>query len=472
MLFASLGPVTAQLSADSIQALIKQEVAAQRGKSIIVGVIDSTGRRQVFAEGILGDNDRRQPDANTLYEIGSITKVFTSLILCDMDLQHQLSIHDPLSKYLPPNTRAPQWNGKEITLLSLATHRSGMPRFPYNVFPKDPDFTHAYADYTPAKLYEYVSTFQPPDIDTRWRYSNVAYGLLGLILEKIAGKEYETLVTQRICRPLHMNNTVITLNARQRANLAIGHAETGAVVGLGKLGAIGAGGALLSNVNDLLTFAGANLGITPSALYPAMQQTHKLQARKDGEDTYTTMGWTLYKENGKDYLFKDGGMPGYRSFLGIDKVKKCAVVVLCNNNNSVTDMGRYILDPSRRLDPYRYPWALLDTLRSTLQSKGVDAAVALYSQLKAAADPRYAFTEAQLNYLGEECRRNRQLPEAILIYALNVREYPRSAAANESLAATWLLAGDTTQARRYFEAARDLEPNNPHWTFMIEKLSR
>ncbi len=472
LLYVILQHASAQLPSDSIRALLKREVAAQRGKSIIVGMIDSTGSRQVFAEGILSDKDRRQPDANTLYEIGSITKVFTALLLCDMDQQGQLSVNDPLSKYLPANTRAPQWNGKEITLLSLATHRSGMPRFPDNVFPKDPDFTRAYADYTPVKLYEYVSTFQPPDIDTKWRYSNVAYGLLGLILEKVSDKDYENLVKQRICQPLHMNNTVITLNAQQRSNLAIGHAETGAVVGLGQLGAIGAGGALLSNVNDLLTFARAQLGLVSTPLYPAMQQTHILQAKKEGEDTYTTMGWTLYQENGKHYLFKDGGMPGYRTYLGLDLVKKCAVVVLCNNNNSVTDIGRYLLDPSRRVDLYRYPWALLDTLRSTLRSSGVDATVARYRQLKAAADPRYTFNEATLNYLGEECRRNKQYKDAISLYALNAEEYPKSAGACESLATTYLLLKDKTKARQYFEKAQQLEPNNRHWRYMLEQISR
>jgi CubicO group peptidase (beta-lactamase class C family) len=108
-----------------------------------------------------------------------------------MSLNHELNINDPISKYLPRNVSVLHGTGKEISLLSLSTHRSGMPRFPYNVDPKNID--EPYADYTADKLYEYISNFKPPDIDTIWRYSNVGYGLLGLILEKIAEKNYEII---------------------------------------------------------------------------------------------------------------------------------------------------------------------------------------------------------------------------------------------------------------------------------------
>src|SRR5687768_16054683 len=98
LFFITDNVVTGQISVDSIRSIIKQEVAARRSKSIIVGIVDSTGNRQIFAEGIISDNDPRKPDENTLYEIGSITKVFTSLLLVEMSLNHQLDINDPISK--------------------------------------------------------------------------------------------------------------------------------------------------------------------------------------------------------------------------------------------------------------------------------------------------------------------------------------------------------------------------------------
>ena len=148
--------VCSQIPADSIKAIIKREVAAKRSKSFVVGIIDSNGR-QIYSEGIISDRKPIRPDGNTVYEIGSITKVFASVLLAEMSLKKQLNLTDPISKYLPSTVKSPVRNGKEITLLTLSTHRSGMPRFPYNPYPKDID--NPYADYTEEALFEYLSGF-------------------------------------------------------------------------------------------------------------------------------------------------------------------------------------------------------------------------------------------------------------------------------------------------------------------------
>lgn len=461
---------SAQVSADSIQAIIKREVAAGRGKCIIVGIIGSTGHRQVVAEGVLSDADPRKPDENTIFEIGSITKVFTALAMADMSLKGQLDINDPISEYLPTHIHSPTWNGREMTLRSLATHRSGMPRFAYNVYPQDVD--EPWADYTADELYQYVSEFQPPDIDTVWRYSNTAYGLLGLILERITNKKLEKLLFDEITGPLRLRNTVITLTRQQKQNAAVGHAETGSVVGFTRLGAISAGGALHSNVKDLLTFAAANIAVIPTNLYPAMQLTHVVQAKKDGNDTYSTMGWTLSNDNEKELLFKDGGMPGFRSFLGIDKINKRAVVVIANSNNSVTDIGRHLLDSTRKIEPYQYTWHVLDTLRQITKLSGIDEAITLYSELKLNKSPQFVFNEAQLNYLGTELRKQGKIGDAIKLFQLNAQEYPRSAAAVENIAETYRLQKAQEKAIMYYQQALALDPGNAHYKFMLERLDK
>ena len=459
--------VFGQIPIDSIKAIIKQEVDNKRCKSIIVGIINANGR-QIFAEGVKSDSDPTLPDGNTIFEIGSITKVFTSLLLSDMSLKHQLNLNDPISKLLPKNVKTPIRNGKEISLLSLATHRSGMPRFPYNVDPKNLD--HPYIDYTVNKLYEYVSSFNPPyDIDSKWRYSNVAYGVLGNILTLAAKKDFETLIIDEICEPLKMYNTTISLTAKQKSNLAIGHAETGTTVGLTDLGAIAAGGALRSTVNDLLTFAEANLGLIKTDLFPSMELTHVLRAKKDGDDTFTTMGWTLVKEDGY-LLFKDGGMPGYTAFLGIDKKNKIGIVVLSNSNNSVTDIGRHILEPERKITPYKYTWALLDTLRKTTATNGSDEAIKLYHHLKESNNTSFVFNENQLNYLGNELRKNKKIKDALKIYELNLKEYPKSTIVYESLGETYKRSKNEIIAVTYFKKAFELDPQNPHWTYILDRL--
>lgn len=467
-LFTTAPVVFAQVPIDSIKAIIKREVTNKRSKSIIVGIVDANGR-QIVAEGYKSDQNHTLPDGNTIYEIGSITKVFTSLVLADMSIKHQLNLTDPISKFLPKTVKIPVRNGKEISLLSLSTHRSGMPRFPYNVDPKN--LEQPYADYTVDKLYEYVSHFEPPfDIDTKWRYSNVAYGLLGNILTLKAKKDFETLITEEICKPLNLNNTVISLTAKQKSNLATGHAETGTAVGLTDLGAIGPGGSIRSTANDLLTFAEANLGLIKTNLSPAIELTHVLQAKKDGNDTYTTMGWTLVSDDGKNLLFKDGGMPGYCTFLGIDKKNRIGVVVLSNSNNSVSDIGRHILDAQHHVEPYKYPWALLDTIRTTYTTKGTDAAIASYHQLKASNNPSFAFNENQLNYLGVELRKSGKIKEALKFFTLNAQEYPNTTLVYESLGEIYKRNKNTKMAVENFEKAKKLDPENPHWAYILEQI--
>jgi CubicO group peptidase (beta-lactamase class C family) len=460
--------VCSQIPADSIKGIIKREVANKRSKSIIVGIIDANGR-QIYSEGIVSDQKPVRPDGNTVYEIGSITKVFASVLLAEMSLKHQLNLTDPISKYLPRTVISPVRNGREITLLTLSTHRSGMPRFPYNPYPKDID--NPYADYTEEALFAYVSGFQPDyDFDTRWRYSNVAYGLLGNILSRIAKKDFESMTLGTICRPLNMRWTSIKSTKQMIANIAPGHAITGQPTVSLELGALEAAGALRSNVNDLLTFAAANMGLIKTNLLPALQLTHVLQAKKDGNDTYTSMGWTLANDSGREILFKDGGTPGYRTFLGFDKEKKLGVVVLSNTDNSVTDIGWHILDPNHKVEHYRYPWRLLDTMRSTVYTSGADAAIKLHDQLKSANDTAYQFSEQQLDQLGHELRRKGKTEDAIKVFEHNAGVYPKSTNVYVSLGEIHRRTGRNELAAAFFGKALALEPQNEHLKRMLNSV--
>jgi CubicO group peptidase (beta-lactamase class C family) len=459
-----------QLPADSIKAIIKREIAGKRSKSIVVGIIDASGR-QIYSEGILSDQKPLRPDANTVYEIGSITKVFASVLLAEMNIKGQLNLTDPISKYLPASVKSPVRNGREITLLSLSTHRSGMPRFPYNPYPKNMD--NPYADYTEVDLFAYVSHFEPEyDFDTRWRYSNVAYGLLGNILSRIAKKDFESMTRETICRPLNMPSTAIRSTKQMRANTAGGHAITGQPTVSLELGALEAAGALRSNANDLLTFAAANLGLIKTDLLAALELTHVLQAKKDGNDTYTTMGWTLANDSGRELLFKDGGTPGYRTFLGIDKEKKIGIVVLSNTDNSVTDIGWHILDPNHKVEAYRYPWTLLDTLRITVRKRGADAALKLHDELKSANDSAHQFGEQQLDHLGHELRGGGKMADAAKILEHNAKLYPKATLVYVSLGEIYRRTGSSERATTYLEKALALEPGNEHLKRMLGSLKK
>src|SRR5208283_4407870 len=123
-------------------------------------------------------NDKRALDGDTVFEIGSITKVFTALLLADMAQRGEVALTDPVSKYLPKGVKMPGRNGHAIMLQDLATHTSGLPRLPSNMKPKD--FMNPYADYTPELLYQFLSSYElPRDPGSKWEYSNLGAGLLG-----------------------------------------------------------------------------------------------------------------------------------------------------------------------------------------------------------------------------------------------------------------------------------------------------
>jgi len=198
---------------DSIKQIIKREVENKRSASITVGIIDANGT-QIFSYGKFKDNSNQMPDGNTLYEIGSMTKVFTSLILADMVQHGELNLNDPISKFLPKSVKTPTFNGKEITLLSLATHTSGLPKteLPFN------DFANV------DQLYDFLSKYKlSREIGSQYEYSNIGMGLLGHILSLKAGLDYETLVHKRICEPLHMDNTIVAVTPELQYLLATPH---------------------------------------------------------------------------------------------------------------------------------------------------------------------------------------------------------------------------------------------------------
>jgi serine-type D-Ala-D-Ala carboxypeptidase/endopeptidase len=459
---------SAQLAVDSIAAILNKEVQLKRTPGIIVGTIDPTGKREIIAAGSYSDKKDILPDGNTMYEIGSITKVFTSLLLADMVQKKQVSLDDPISKYLPATVNVPVIKGKPITLLHLATHSVGWPRMPDNYDPQNPD--NPFVDYTVEQLYDYVSRSNFDYAPGTWfSYSNAGYGLLGHILSLIAGKPYETLVKERICTPLGMPNTTAVLTPDQKAKLAGGHTEYGAPAPNWEMPAIAGTGCLRSNMNDMLTFAAANLGHVKTDLYPAMQLAHVPHISK-GQDGQVTLGWTLVKDAGEEYLWKDGTTAGYRSMMILNRTKKTAVVILSNSLNEIKDIAYHIIYPPYPVKPYRYIWAMHDLVLETAKRKGADAAIEEYKTMKATRSPGLVYDPSQLNNVANDLRQAKKMKDAIKILELNAQEYPDKAIVFEALGEAYKRNGNKKGALENYEKAVQLDPKNEHARWMVEKL--
>lgn len=340
-------PAASVISDDEIRKILVERIDVQhQSVGIVVGVITPEGRRNV-AYGHLAQGDSRPLNADTVFEIGSATKVFTALLLADMVEHGQVALDDPVSKYLPKAVKMPERNGRSITLVDLGTHTSGLPRLPGNMAPKDPG--NPYADYSVEQLYQFLSQYSlTRDVGSKYEYSNLGGGLLGHALALRAGTSYESLVVSRICDPLTMKSTRITLSPEMKARLAVGHNAGMEPVENWDLPTLAGAGALRSTVNDLLDFLSANLGFTKSALAPAMAAMLKTRRPTGQPNLEVALGWHIFTSNGKEIIWHNGGTGGYRSFMGYDPAARIGVVALSNaeTEGGVDDIGRHLLDAS------------------------------------------------------------------------------------------------------------------------------
>jgi len=343
---AAAGQTASPIAPDAgIRRILVERVDAQRQSvGIVAGVIEPSGRR-IVSYGRLAKDDARAPDGDTIFEIGSITKVFTSLLLADAVQRGDVSLSDPVSKYLPATVKMAE-RGRAITLQDLATHTSGLPRLPANMKPRDA--ANPYADYSEEQLYQFLSSYQPArDAGAQYEYSNLGGGLLGHVLALRAQMDYASLVRARITAPLGMTSTSIALSPEQKGRLAGGHGATLEPVANWDLPTLAGAGALRSSTNDLLTFLAANLGYTATPLARAMASMLDVRRPTGVDNLQIALGWHVLRAHGREIVWHNGGTAGYRTFIGFDPAARAGVVVLTNAGTAAgpDDIGRHLLDP-------------------------------------------------------------------------------------------------------------------------------
>ncbi|UCD28648.1 MAG: beta-lactamase family protein [Planctomycetota bacterium] len=332
-----------------IDEMINPLIEKKTHVGVVVGIINQESR-QVFGYGKVNLKSDTVPDGDTIFEIGSITKVFTTLLLADMSREGLVKLIDPVQSCLPDQVTMPKWGDTEITLLDLATHTSGLPRVQMFFIPADPK--NPYADYTAETLYQFLSKHKLRRAPGKYDYSNLGMGLLGHALACKANTSYEQIIIQHICEPLGMKDTRITLNDQQRTRLAPGHTAwkylgllPGRPTSNWDFKALAGCGAIRSTADDMLTFLAANMGLTKTKLLPAMLMCHKKYKQTDAEFIHICMGWHTWMlyEHSEEFIFHNGGTGGYCSFLAFSPKSKKGVIVLTNSAKSVDGEGIAII---------------------------------------------------------------------------------------------------------------------------------
>jgi serine-type D-Ala-D-Ala carboxypeptidase/endopeptidase len=326
-----------------IMGIIKQRVDEKRSAGIVVGVVDPDGRTRVVA---YGDPGPGQPplDGNSVFEIGSISKVFTATVLAEMVQEGKVHLDDPVQKYLPASVHMPTRNGKVITLGNLSEQNSGLPRMPGNFHPADP--ANPYADYSVQQMYDFLSSYQlTRDPGEQFEYSNLGVGLLGHVLSLAAGKPYEELERDRVWAPLGMTHTAITLTPWMKAHLASGHDEQGGVVANWDIPTLAGAGAIRSTTNDMLKFLEANLHPERGSLERAMAFAH--EERAPAGNMGIGLNWLSTHAGTDTIVWHNGGTGGYRTFIGFEPSHKIGVVIMTNTTGAgADDIGMHLLDPA------------------------------------------------------------------------------------------------------------------------------
>ena len=327
-----LAPVTARgqhFPVDKdLELMLRYLVEDGMTPGIVVGLLEADGSTRVVSYGSAGP-DARALGPLSVFETGSVGKTFTATLLSDMVIRGEVALEDPVSKYLPDGVTAPSHGGREITLLDLATHRSGLPKNATNHDPADRQ--NPYADFTLEVMYQFLSSHElRREPGFQFEYSNLGFQLLGQALAQAAGMSYTDLHRERILTPLGMTTAGFTLEGGRAEWMARGH-RNGSVVPFwtGTEARRGAGG-LFANIEDMLKYLQANVGPPGSVLEQAMRTAHEAREHWGEGGAKIGLAWKSDTIQGRHIVEHRGGTGGFSSLVAFDPEKRVGVVMLTN----------------------------------------------------------------------------------------------------------------------------------------------
>ncbi|MFK8103663.1 MAG: serine hydrolase domain-containing protein [Saprospiraceae bacterium] len=339
--FAQLG----QNLKEEIQKIIYHDtdISFDRTPGYVIGVIigDSS---YVFGYGSVSKDSVQLPDEHTIFELGSLTKVFTAAIIQRLVEQGKMQYDTSFNQYLPETWSHPSTN--QLSLLNLVSHTSGLPKMPLEFGIKEKESHNPYAYYTKADLQDFYHDyfFQAKEKNV-YRYGHLNYALLEIAIEQVCQKKFASVLQEELLAPLQLNNTCLQLRPEQQTHLATGYAVTGKATKPWRFQSFAAAQGLKSNAHDLLQFLRVNLNQAAPDFSKSLAQTHQFVAETNMTKNVTVAkGWHILK-NRKYYdtIAHSGTTSGHRVFLGFIQETKTGVVVLSNSPHTMNGLGHLII---------------------------------------------------------------------------------------------------------------------------------
>jgi serine-type D-Ala-D-Ala carboxypeptidase/endopeptidase len=351
-------------SDSAIRAFLRVRVDSGTTAGIVVGVLEN-GKRRFISYGSAGPG-RAPLDEHTVFEIGSISKTFTALLLAESVVRGEVRLDQSVAELLPAGTVVPSRDGRTITLEHLATHRSGLPRLPDNMTPAVP--ADPYADHDTRRLYAFLASHQlrrAPGESAE--YSNLGGGLLGHALTlRTHAPSWGALVEQRVTGPLGMRETFVDAPAALRARVSAGYDANMDTVPAWHLDALAGAGALRSTAADMLTYLDAMIDTTQGPLARAAALVQKPHG-DFAAGMRIGLGWLQTAAGPRPIWWHNGGTGGFRTIAAFDPTRRIGVVVLSNSSVSVDDIGMHLLNSALPVGlPVRAPRVAVTLPREAL----------------------------------------------------------------------------------------------------------
>jgi serine-type D-Ala-D-Ala carboxypeptidase/endopeptidase len=319
-----------------LEEIAREYVSRPENFGIAVGIIYNDEEYKIC---LSNHQSGKEIDTTSIFEIGSITKVFTSLILADEASKGNLKLTDNISPYLPVSPKDQSLSS--INFLHLATHSSGLPRLANNFWSTVKDPSNPYISYSQSDLINFLANCQlERSVGQIYEYSNLGAGLLGYTLALKNKTTYENLVQDRVCKAFNMNSTSLSVDY---SRVAAPHAKGRIVKNWDFPDCIAAQGGLKSNVSDMTRFVKYCLYPEKSPLKNAILLSEQVHFTDPEKQIKVGLGWHIGSFSKETYLEHNGGTGGYRSYIGLIPSQKIGVVVLSNSENPVDETGIKIL---------------------------------------------------------------------------------------------------------------------------------
>ncbi|WP_173088308.1 serine hydrolase [Devosia sp. 1635] len=344
----ALAQTASSSSPDIAAALADRLDRAGQGKGIATARVHN-GEVQFAGHGVVAEGGAPVSET-TIFEIGSISKLFTNLLLAQLVLDGAVSLHAPVANYLPAGTAVPSLAGREITLFDLATHSAGLPAIPPDLGVADP--ADPYRGYSAEQLLAFLTGYTLlREPGSQFEYSNTGAALLGLALEHTGGKPYADLVHERILEPLGMTETGLV--PVDPGRFATGHDRAGNAVPHWGFDVFAPAGGYCSTAADLTRFVQAASGAVVTDLAPAFALMLAEQRPAGSPNMRIGLGWMVLNGPTGPLIWHNGITGGFNSFIGYAPESKAGAVVLANavTQTGIEDLGFHLLEPSLPLAP-------------------------------------------------------------------------------------------------------------------------